>query len=236
MYSQIGVMPWTNLQGVANNVEREYSTESFRDCVKFHLLSVFTYDTAEHKKFYISHQLKKTRKVLLRNFCDRIEMLNSYIPYLPGLVDSPQGANMKRAEALTEPELSQLLLRLVPQHQQDQYELIKSIIPVSLCLMLDTLMTIEKMDIQVPKKAKKAAESGNGKRKRKGTLPDEKASTKKRRSSKHCELCKKHGGAKNTHNTVDCKRYEKDGTQKKTFQSKKGNPTVKKLIASPTRL
>ena len=41
---------------------------------------------------------------------DRIEMLNSYIPYLPGLVDSPQGANMKRAEALTEPELAQLLL------------------------------------------------------------------------------------------------------------------------------
>ena len=33
---------------------------------------------------------------------------------------------------------------------------------------------------------------------------------------------------KNTHNTVDCKRYEKDGTQKKNFKSKKGNPTVKK--------
>jgi hypothetical protein len=29
---------------------------------------------------------------------------------------------------------------------------------------------------------------------------------------------------KNTHNTVDCKRYEKDGTQKKAFQPKKGTP------------
>ena len=83
-------------------------------------------------------------------------------------------------------------------------------------------MTIEKMVIQVPKKAEKAAESGNGKRKRTGTLPDEKASTKKSRSSKHCELCKKHGGAKNTHNTVYCKRYKLDGPQKKSFQSKKG--------------
>ena len=82
-------------------------------------MSVFTYDVEEHQKYYISHHLKKSRKVLLRNFCDRIEQLNSYIPYLPGLVDSPQGANMKRAEALTEPELAQLLLRLVPQHQQD---------------------------------------------------------------------------------------------------------------------
>ena len=52
-------------------------------------------------------------------------MLNSYIPYLPGLVDSPQSANMNRATALDEPELAQLLLRLVPQFQQDQYKLIR---------------------------------------------------------------------------------------------------------------
>jgi hypothetical protein len=152
-----------------------------------------------------------------RNFCNRIEMLNRYIPYLPGLVDSPKGANMKRAEALTGPELAQLLLRLVPQHHQDQYELIKGIIPVNLRLMLNTLVTIEKMDIQVPKKAEKASKSENGKCKRKGALTDNKVSNKKSRFSKHCELCKKH-----THNTVDCKRYKKDGTQKKTFQSKKG--------------
>ncbi len=47
---------------------------------------------------------------------------------------------------------------------------------------------------------------------------------KKSRFSKHCELCEKHGGAKNTHNTVDCKRCEKDGTQKKAFQPRKGTP------------
>ena len=179
------------------------------------------YDAAEHRKYYISHYLKKPRKIQLRNFCDRIKQLNSYIPYLPGLVASPQGANMNRATALTEPELAQLLLRLVPQFQQEQYELIKGIIPVNLRLMLDTLVTIDKMDIQVPKKAKKAAESGNGKRKRKGPLTDEKAFNEKSRSSKQCELCKKHGGAKITHSTVDCKRYKKDKTQKKTFQSKK---------------
>ena len=72
-----------------------------------------------------------------------IEQLNSYIPYLPGLIDSPQGANMK-ATALDEPELAQLLLRLAPQFQQDQYKLVKGIIPVSLRLTLDTLVTIEK--------------------------------------------------------------------------------------------
>ena len=72
-------------------------------------------------------------------------------------------------------------------------------------------------------------ESGNGKSKRKVTYNNDNNSNKKKRSSKHCDLCEKHGGAKNTHNTVDCKRYEKDGVPKKTFKSKKGNSTVKKL-------
>ena len=107
-------MPWTDLQGNVHDVKHKYSTDSFRDCAKFHLLSVFSHDVAEHQKYFISYYLKKPRKIPLRNFSDRIEMLNSYIPYLPGLINSPQGANMKKTTALDEPELAQLLLRLVP--------------------------------------------------------------------------------------------------------------------------
>jgi hypothetical protein len=59
--SQIGVMPWTDLQGVVNNVERECSAESFRDCVKFHLLTVLASDAADHHKYYISHYLSKRK-------------------------------------------------------------------------------------------------------------------------------------------------------------------------------
>ena len=29
---------------------------------------------------------------------------------------------------------------------------------------------------------------------------------------KHCDFCKKHGGAHTTHNTSECRRYKKDGT------------------------
>ena len=122
--TQVRVMPWTDLQGTVNNEEREYSAQSFMDCVKFHLLTVFSHDAAEHQKYYISHYLKKSRKIPYRNFCNRIERLNSFIPYLPGLIDSPQGANMKRATALDEPDLAQLLLRLASQSQQDQYKLV----------------------------------------------------------------------------------------------------------------
>ncbi len=38
---------------------------------------------------------------------------------------------------------------------------------------------------------------------------------------KHCKLCKKHGGAHTTHNTHDCRRYEKDGTEKSSFPAAK---------------
>ncbi len=48
--SQIGVMPWTDLQGTVINAKREFSADSFGDCVKFHLLRVFSTDAAEHQK------------------------------------------------------------------------------------------------------------------------------------------------------------------------------------------
>ena len=161
-------------------------------------MTVFSCDAYEHQKYYISHYLKKFRKIPWRNLCDRIEQLNSYIPFLPGSIDSPQGANMKICLALDEPELAQLLLRLAPQYQQDKFELVKEIISVSLCLKLDTLVTIEKTDIQVPKKAEKAkaAKQGNGNCKRKGALQGDQTPNKKSCSSKNCELCEKHGGVK----------------------------------------
>ena len=40
----------------------------------------------------------------------------------------------------------------------------------------------------------------------------------------------KHGEAKLTHNTVDCRRYEKDGVPKKTFKSQKGKSPVNNKI------
>ena len=102
---------------------------------------------AEQQKYYISHNIRKPRKIPIRNFADRIEKLNSYILLMPGLIGSPLGTNIKRAEALDEPELAQLLLRLVPQAQQDQYLLIEGTIPVNLPATLDTLKMIENMDI-----------------------------------------------------------------------------------------
>ena len=122
--AQIGAANWTYLQVNVQETPREHSVESFKNCVKFHLLLVFAHDAGEQQKYYISHNLKKPRKIPLRNFADRLEQLNSYIPILPGVINSPQCANMKRAVALDEAKLAHLLIQLVPQAQQNQYQLI----------------------------------------------------------------------------------------------------------------
>ncbi len=44
---------------------------------------------------------------------------------------------------------------------------------------------------------------------------------KKVRFEKHCDLCKKHGGAHTTHTTCECRNYEKDGTEKSSFRAAK---------------
>ena len=77
-------------------------------------MSVFAHDAGEQQKYYISHYIRKPWKIPIKNFADQLEKLNSYIPILPGVIDCPQGANMKQAEGLDEPELSQLLNDLYP--------------------------------------------------------------------------------------------------------------------------
>jgi hypothetical protein len=44
---------------------------------------------------------------------------------------------------------------------------------------------------------------------------------KKVRFAKSCDLCKKHGGAHTTHSTNECRKYEKDGTEKSSYRSAK---------------
>ncbi len=73
------------------------------------------------------------------------------------------------------------------------------------------------------KAAKESAENGAGKRgkgKCKGTGSNDIQVPKKARVEKSCALCQKHGGAHTTHNTRECRKYEKDGTLQKGFSAK----------------
>ncbi len=49
---------------------------------------------------------------------------------------------------------------------------------------------------------------------------DDQNPKKSTKDTKHCTLCRKHGGVQNTHNTGDYKKYNSDGTPKKGFAGK----------------
>jgi hypothetical protein len=60
---------------------------------------------------------------------------------------------------------------------------------------------------------------------------------KKAGTEKHCNLCKKHGGAHTRHNTRDCHWFEKDGTKKIDFRTaKKGRKKPNSAKQSFARL
>ena len=62
-------------------------------------------------------------------------------------------------------------------------------------------------------KAEKSSFNGKKGKKRPGTDPTA-CVPKKVRFAKKCDLCKKHGGTHTTHSTNECRKYEKDGTEK----------------------
>ncbi len=60
------------------------------------------------------------------------------------------------------------------------------------------------------------------KEKRPGTDPTIRV-PKKIQFEKNCDLCKKNGGTHTTHMTRECRKYQKDGTEKSSFcAAKKG--------------
>ena len=91
---------------------------------------------------------------------------------------------------------------------------------------IERVCTQERSNAQSTEKASTKSEKGN---KRPGTESTYKI-PKKACTKKHCNLCKKYGGAYTTHNTQDCRRYKKNGNKKSDFRAtkkgaKKPNPT-----------
>ena len=53
MESQVDADTWTDLQGIVHTGAQSPSYQSFEDCVKFHLLTVFPLDAAEQERYYL---------------------------------------------------------------------------------------------------------------------------------------------------------------------------------------
>ena len=69
-------------------------------------------------------------------------------------------------------------------------------------------------------KGLKAGATGGGFSKIRMVSSNDQIPKKSRKEAKYCALCKNHGGAQNTHNTGDCKKYNLNGTPKESFAEK----------------
>ncbi len=82
------------------------------------------------------------------------------------------------------------------------------------------LCTYEKGKLDSFEKSDKSSNKGEKGKKRPGTDSTARV-PKKVCFEKHCNLCKKHGGAHTMHNTCYCCRFEKDGKEKFSFRAAK---------------
>jgi hypothetical protein len=127
----------------------------------------------------------------------------------------------------TEAELGAHVLRMCPLPWQDQYNMNKKgMMSMDMRSLLTLLEAIERVCThkkgKPDEKSKKPSFKSKKGKNRPGTSPTVRV-PKKVRFEKHCDLCKKHGGAHMTHNTNECRKYEKDGTEKSSFcAAKKG--------------
>jgi uncharacterized protein YukE len=232
---QIDCSPWKDLRGNVHNTPRSKTWDSFMECVTFHLLTVFRNDAAEAQRYYISNGLKKPNRVPIRQFVQRVQQLNDYLELLPCLYQSNRATPAtKKVGPIDDADLAGHILRMCPGTWQAQYELKAETVPQCVRDLLDDLEKIEKaFPTERDQSAKKGKANPSEPNKRKMVSPNEPIPKKVRKTAKHCALCKKHGGAHATHNTSDCRKYDKDGKLKKGFgKGQHGSTALDKKTAS----
>jgi hypothetical protein len=220
--------PFVNLQGVSLEGPRGMSHKSFNNCVMFHLLSPFPINAAEQENYYVTNVLKKPQRVNVRQFVRRVEQLNTYIAQMPCFYYSPHANASTKPENVpyTEAELGSHVLHMCPLQWQDQYNMNeKGMTPMDMRLLLTLVEAIKCVYTYKKGKSESFKKSSNkGEKGKKRPVTNCTARVpKKVHFEKNCDLCKKHGGAYTTHNTCDCRRFEKDGEEKSNFcTAKKG--------------
>ena len=167
--------------------------------------------------------MKNPNRVPIRQFMHRAQQLNGYLDLLPCLLHSKRTTKLtKVVEPLDDADLASHILFMVPRNWHDQYKLTGGTVPQSVHKLLEALECIEKAFLTKKncEKPKSGAPGGGSSKKRMVSFSDQ-IPKKSCKYEKHCTLCKKHGGAQNTHKTGDCKKYNLGGTPKKAFAGKR---------------
>jgi hypothetical protein len=158
-----------------------------------------------------------------------MQQLSGYLEFLPTLKNSSRAvATTKKGNVPFEAaDLASVILAALPLSWQNQYNLTHSTVPESPRVLTPELENIERVmkerDGEKHKSKDKAAVASPTKGKsNKGSSKGGsfKTAPKKAKTEKFCQRCKTHGGSYNTHNTSECRRYDKDGKPTGQFGSK----------------
>jgi len=157
-----------------------------------------------------------------------METLNKHLGLLPTIKSSPQAVASTELGNVpfNEKMLASIILSHLPVAWRTQYALTHTLVPESPRAILVDLENIEKLFAE---KANKAAQANKAKvtataklagkqvpRKGKRTHGGgpEKGTPKKGRTDKFCKWCNAVDGPFTGHNTAECRRFNKDGSQK----------------------
>lgn len=149
--------------------------------VTFHLQTMFRYDAFKAQRFYISNDLKKPNRVLIRDFVQQIQCLNSYLELLPCLNYSYRASkSTKIIKPFDDSVLASHILKLVPRTDRSSVSTVEPPYKVS-GTSLKSLTTSKSLSSQQQHSLRPELNQV--------TLPKEDGLLR----SKNCLLCKKHG-------------------------------------------
>jgi hypothetical protein len=181
--------------------------------------------------------LKKPHRMTTKKHVSRCKTTNGYISLLPTLQDSSLAvASTKKGNILfNNATLASIVLATCHIDWRNLYELNHKTVPELTRSMLHDPEMIEKVFVEKNNKKAKANIAKAGTAPQKGlSVPHKKGkggssegpAPKKAHTAKYCKHCQAVGGPYQTHNTSNCRRFDKDG--KETGKSHKPfNPTKK---------
>ncbi len=170
VHKQTASDPYRALQGCSKKGPRVLLCKSFNDCVMFHLLTMFSNNTAEQEQYYIMNMLKNPQRVSICQFVQHVVQLNSYTAQLPhwyySLSTKPSTIPMNVPFAMA--DLVGHILWMCSHTWLDQFNLHgKGMTPVGMHLLLlpleaiEHVCTQEKSNSQSNKEASHKSKKGN---------------------------------------------------------------------------
>ncbi len=168
--------------------------------------------------------LRKPHKMPIKGHVSRCETINGYISLLPTLRDSSLAvASTKRENVpFNGATLAGIVLATCHIDWRNLYKLNHKTVPESTRSMLHDLETVKKVFIEKNNKKAKASTAKAGTATQKGaSVPRKKGkggrsgepAPKKARTAKYCKHCKVVDGPYQTHNTSECRRFDKDSKE-----------------------